>query len=75
MLDFNQKDQLISLIITLAIAGFLVWLITTFIPMPDGFKKAIYVVAALCIVFYLLRAFGLIFGLMGHGDIAVPQLR
>ena len=62
---------MIELIVTIAILGLIVWAIVTFIPMPVGFKNVIYVVAIVCLVVFLLRAFGLWHG----GDIPVPQLR
>jgi hypothetical protein len=56
--------SLISLLITLAVVGFLVWLITTYIPMSPGFKRAIIVVAIVVIALWLLK----VFGLMGRVD-------
>lgn len=50
---------MISLIVTIAIVGLIVYLITTFIPMPAQFQKAIYVVAAVGLLLYLLSALGL----------------
>ncbi len=68
----SEEDNLLELIITLAIIGLIVWAITTYLPMPDLFKKAIYVVAAICVIIFVLNAFGI-----WHGgrDIPVPQLR
>lgn len=60
---------MIGLILTLAIVGVIVWAVVTYIPMPDVVKKAIIVVVAICIIVYVLRAFGV----MGT-DIPVPQL-
>lgn len=43
--------MVVNLIITLAIIGLVVWLITTFIPMPASIAKLIEVVAiVLCLV-------------------------
>ena len=50
---------MIALIIVLALAGFLVYLITTYIPMPPIFKTVIYVVVAIVLILYLMRAFGI----------------
>lgn len=50
---------MIELIVTIALVGLVVYLITTFIPMPAQFAKAIYVVAAVGLLLYLLSAFGL----------------
>lgn len=56
---------MIELIVTIAIVGLVVYLITTFIPMPAQFQKAIYIVAAVGLLLYLLSAFGLWSG-FGH---------
>ena len=47
------------------------WAVITFIPMPVGFKRAIVIVAIVCVGIYLLRAFGL----WGGSDVPVPNLR
>lgn len=64
---------MIGLIITLAILGLIVWLVVTFIPMPDGWKKAISIIALVCAIFYVLSVFGVWNGSV-H-DVPVPQLR
>jgi len=42
----------------LALLGFLVYLIVTYIPMPDLFKKAIVVIAVVFVILYLIQLFG-----------------
>lgn len=59
---------MIGLILTLAICGLIVWAIVTYIPMPPVFRSAILIIAAICIILYLIQAFGL-------ADIPVPRLR
>ncbi len=49
---------MITLILTIALLGFLVWLVITYIPMPEIFKKAIVVLVVILIVLYLVRLFG-----------------
>lgn len=49
---------MITLILTIAIVGFLVYLITRFIPMPEPFKAVIYAIAAIVLILYLMRALG-----------------
>lgn len=61
---------MLALIITLAVIGLLVWLIVTYIPMPAGFRKAILIVAVVCVAFVLLRAFGI----LPIKDVPVPNL-
>lgn len=51
---------MISLIITLALVGLVVYLITTYIPMPSIFVTIIYVVVAICLILYLMRVFGIV---------------
>lgn len=51
---------LIEIVLIIAIAGLVVWLITTFVPMPPQFKTAIYVIAGLFLLVWLLRSLGLI---------------
>lgn len=60
---------MIALIITIAVVGLLVWLICTYIPMSPGYKRAIQIIAIVCIVIYLLK----VLGLFDH-DIPVPRL-
>jgi hypothetical protein len=50
--------SLITLILTLAIVGFLLWLVLTYIPMPDPFKKVIMVVVVIAVILWLLNGFG-----------------
>lgn len=58
---------MIALVLLLAIIGFLVYLVVTYIPMPQPFKTAIIVIVVICLVIYVLR-------LLGIGDIPVPKL-
>ncbi len=66
-LSFALSCGMISLILGLAVVGFLVYLVITYIPMPDVFKKVIVVIVAILLILYVLRALG--------GDIPVPSLR
>ena len=45
----------ITLIIVLAILGFCVWLVITYIPMPAPIRTAIVVIVVLVIVLYVVR--------------------
>jgi len=49
----------ISLILTLAVVGFILYLIETYIPMPQPFKYVIYVVVVIVLILYLMRVFGI----------------
>lgn len=58
---------MIALILTLALVGFLVYLIVTYIPMPPPFKNVIIVIVVVLLVLYLLRV-------LGVSDLPVPRL-
>lgn len=55
---------MISIIVAIAVIGALVYIVTL-IPMPDIFRKVIYVIACLGLLLYCLSAFGLWDG-FGH---------
>jgi hypothetical protein len=59
---------MIQLIFTITLLGLLVWAIVTYIPMPELFKKAIMVIAVICLILYLIGVFGI-------ADIPIPRLR
>lgn len=59
---------MLSLILTLAIIGAIAYAIITYIPMPQPIKTAIIIVIAICVIVFLMRAFGV-------ADIPVPQVR
>jgi uncharacterized membrane protein len=46
---------LIEFVLLVALVGFIIYLITAFIPMPEPFKIVIYGVAALVLIIALLR--------------------
>lgn len=54
---------LLSLLVVIAVAGLLVWALTTLVPMPAPFKNAIYVIAVVVLVLYILQVFGLLSGI------------
>jgi hypothetical protein len=49
--------DLILLVVVLAVVGFLVYLVTTRIPMPPGWATAIQVVALVVLLLYVLTRF------------------
>jgi hypothetical protein len=49
--------DLIMLVLVMAVIGFLVYIITTKIPMPPGWATAIQVLALIVIVLFLLSRF------------------
>jgi hypothetical protein len=58
---------LIGLLIVLAVVGFLVWLLTTYVPMPDPIKQVIIVIVVIVMILYVLQLF--------VGDIPLPRFR
>lgn len=54
---------LLGLILVLAVFGFVLWLITTFIPMPEPVKTIIIAVAVLFLLLWVLQAVGVLGGL------------
>jgi len=64
--------SLISLVVTLIVVGALLWLVNTYIPMDGKIKKILNVVVVICVVVWLLFAFGI---LNHSGDIRVPRVQ
>ena len=63
---------LIPVVITLIVVGVLLWLVNNYIPMDGKIKKILNIVVVICVVVWLLYAFGV---LNHSGDIRVPQVR
>jgi hypothetical protein len=63
---------MISLVIILIVVGVLLWLVNTYIPMDGKIKQILNIVVVICVVVWLLSAFGI----FGHSDdIQVPQVK
>jgi hypothetical protein len=63
--------SLISLVVTLIVVGVLLWLVNTYIPMDGKIKQILNIVVVICVVIWVLYAFGII----SHADtIRVPQV-
>jgi uncharacterized membrane protein YhdT len=63
--------SLISLAVTLIVIGVVLWLVNTYIPMDGKIKNILNVVVVICVVVWLLFAFGI---LNHSGDIRVPRI-
>ena len=62
---------LVSLIITLIVVGVLLWLVNAYIPMDGKIKQILNVIVVICVVVWLLYAFGI----LNHAnDLKVPRL-
>jgi hypothetical protein len=48
---------MIALIVYIALIGLVVYAVTTFLPMPEQFKKLIYILGGILCLFILLRVF------------------
>jgi hypothetical protein len=59
---------MIHLLLALAVIGFLVWALVTYVPMPDLFKRAIIVIVVILVVLWILS-------LLGVGDVPLTRLR
>lgn len=46
---------LIELILAFAIIGFCLWLVLTYVPMPDPMKQALIVIVVVVLVLYVAR--------------------
>ena len=64
--------SLISLAVTLIVIGVLLWLVNTYIPMDGKIKKILNIVVVICVVVWLLVAFGV---LDHSSNIRIPQVR
>ena len=53
---------LITIVITLIVAGVLLWLVNTYIPMDGKIKKILNIVVVVVVVLWLLN----VFGVWGH---------
>ena len=60
--------SLLTLIIVLALVGFVLWLVTTYIPMPQPYKQVLVVVVVLILVVWLANA------LLGGGGLRLRGL-
>ncbi len=58
---------LIELIVLVAVIGFIVYIVTTYVPMPEMFKKAIWVICAIVVILFLLKA-------IGFTDVKIPHI-
>ena len=49
--------DLIILVLWLSVIGFVVWALTTYVPMPPPMKMIIYVFAAIVMILFLVHQF------------------
>jgi hypothetical protein len=63
---------MIGLLLMLAVLGVAAWALVTFVPMPQGIKTLIIIVAVLGGILFALRAFGIGFPSL---DMRVPAIK
>ena len=54
---------LIGVLLTLAVAGVLLWLLNNYVPMDGKIKRIVNVVVVIVVVIWLLQSFGLLVSL------------
>jgi hypothetical protein len=57
--EWRNEMSLISVVITIAVVGILLWLINRFIPMQGQIKGILNAVVVIALVLWLLKIFGL----------------
>lgn len=57
--------MLITLIVTLVIAGIILWLVNAFLPIDYRFKQIIYFLVVLYVILTILAAFGVNVPILG----------
>ncbi len=62
---------LLNVAITLIVIGILLWLVNNYIPMDGKIKSILNAVVVICVVVWLLFAFGI---LHHSGDIRIPRI-
>jgi hypothetical protein len=51
---------LLTIVIVLIVVGVLLWLVNTYIPMDSKIKSILNAVVVICVILWLLQAFGII---------------
>ncbi len=64
--------SLLSLVVVLIVIGVLLWMVNTYVPMDQKIKTILNVVVVICVVLFLLQAFGLLPAL---NTVQVPRVR
>ncbi len=62
--------SVLTLMLVLALLGLAAWAIVTLIPMPEGIRKLIIIVAVIVAVLYVLSAFGI-----GFPNMTIPRVK
>lgn len=62
---------MLHLAVVLIVVGVLLWAVNQYFPMDGKIKQILNIVVVICVVIYLLNAFGI---LNGFNDIPVPHV-
>jgi len=62
--------SLLTVLVVLVIVGMLLWLVNNFIPMDGKIRSILNAVVVICVIIWLLSAFGI---LQQIGGIPLPQ--
>ncbi len=54
---------ILTILITLVVAGVILWLVNTYIPMDQKIKNILNVLVVIIVIIWLLKAFGVLSGL------------
>ena len=63
---------LVNIVVVLVVAGLLMWLINTYIPMAAGIKSLLNIVVFVVVLVWLLQVFGVIGPIAG---LRMPKMR
>lgn len=63
--------SIIHLIIILAVVGFLLWLVNTYVPMDGKVKSIINVIILFALVLWLLQVFGILGAIGSVGSVTI----
>lgn len=59
---------MIALLLTLALVGLCLYLVLTYVPMPEWFRTALIAISIIVLILYLMGVFGI-------ADLPVPTFR
>lgn len=68
----GTPTPLITIILTLIVVGFILWLINTFIPMAGSIKSILNFVLVVAVILWLLYGLGII---SQSGNVSLPEIK
>ena len=61
--------DILPILITIVVVGVLLWLVNRYIPMDGKIKNILNIVIVICLIIWLLKAFGIIGGSAPHVNV------